>query len=236
MGGVMAIVDDKTVSKIEMRALSSCEQARAVYIQNDQDATAAMKLLCEVVNPLIKEGDELFDPMIAAAYNSHQVAIATKKKAVGGLTAAKLHLRNELGRWAQFVEDREREIRLRLEQEARDKEAQRLEREIVAIEAAGEEDAAEQIQAVLEAPRPALVLPPATVTVAVPGARDVYEAEVINEREFYRAIGDGRIPVTFAQPKQGALNAMARAMQEGFNLPGCRLLKSKDVRSSRGTH
>lgn len=169
------VLEDKkaAVSKIELRALSSIELASAVYITNDQEAAAATELLNEVINPLIREGDELFDPMIAAAYRAHQIATATKKKAVGGLSAAKLHLRNELGRWAQHIEDRERDQRLRDEQEARDKEARRLEREIAAVEAAGEPDAAEQVQAILDAPRPALVLPPSVLTPAapVPGAR-----------------------------------------------------------------
>jgi hypothetical protein len=235
----MATLDDQKadVSKIETRALSTCEWALAFSIQDDADAVAAGKYLNDVINPLIKEGDELFDPMISAAYRAHQVAIGTKKKAVGGLPAAKQHLRNELGRWAQVVEDRERTKRLQDEREAQEKEALRIENEIAAVEAAAEPDAAEQIQAILDSPRPAYTLPPAvmTTTPVVPGARDVYKAEVVNLREFYRAIGDGRIPASLAEPRQSALDAMARTMQEGFNLPGCRLLKSKSVnsRSSR---
>lgn len=237
MGGVTpSVVDARTVSKIEVRALSASEQALSIHIRNDEDSVNALTLLNDVLNPLIKEGEELFNPMIAAAYNAHQVALATKRKAVGGLGDAKEYLRRELASWALVIEDRQRAERLRLEQQARDEEARRQEREIEAIEASGDEDAPEQIQAVLDAPRPALVLPPEAFTVStpIPGARDVFKAEVVNFREFYRAIGDGRIAVTMAEPKQSALDAMARAMGEGFNLPGCRLIKTKSV-SSRST-
>jgi hypothetical protein len=231
----MATLDDQKadVSKIETRALSTCAWALAFAIQNDADAVAADHYLNDVINPLIREGDELFDPMISAAYRAHQVAIATKKKAVGGLPAAKQHLRNELGRWALIVEDRERTERLRIEREAAEAEALRIEREIVAVEAAGEPDAVEQIQAILDSPRPAFTLPPAALgpSMVVPGARDIYRAEAVNLREFYRAIGDGRIPVSLAEPRQSALDAMARTMREGFNIPGWKMIKTKGVNS-----
>ncbi len=69
--------------------------------------------------------------------------------------------------------------------------------------------------------------------VSVPGARDVYTGEVFNLRDFYKAIGDGRVAVSLAEPNHGAINRMAAAMKEGFNLPGCRLLKTKSVNSKR---
>jgi hypothetical protein len=220
-------------SKIETRALSTCEWALAWNIQDDADAIAASNYLNDVINPLIREGDELFDPMIAAAHEAHLVALATKKKAVGKLPAAKQHLRNELGRWALIVEERERTKRLQDEREAEEAEAQRIEREIVAIEERGELDAVEQIQAVLDSPR-AYTLPPAALAAVVPGIRDIYKAEVVNLREFYLAIGQGRIPASLAEPKQTALDSMARTMKEGFNIPGCKLKRSK-LPTSRAT-
>ena len=229
------ILEEKkaAVSKIELRAISICEQAKEIRIATDQDAADATQFLNTVINPLIREGDELFDPMIASAYQTHQIAIQTKKKAVGGLPAAKLFVRNELGRYAQVLEDRARTERLRIEQEARDAEAERIEREIKAVEEAAGPDVVEEVAAILEAPRAAFTLPPQAASAMILGARDVYAAQVVNLRQFYAALGDGSAPVSLADPNQGALNKRAAADKEGFNVPGCRLIKTKSVSSKR---
>jgi hypothetical protein len=225
---------EAAVSKIELRAIAICEQARAIHIATHDDAQDAAALLNQVINPLIREGDELFDPMIASAYQTHQVAIATKRKAVGALPAAKTYVRGELARWQQLLDDQARAERLRLEQIARDEEAARIEREIEAVEAAAGPNVVEEVAAILEAPRPELVMAPALPPPKIDGisGRDVYAAEVVNLREFYRAIGDGRTAVSLAEPRQGDLNRMAAAMKEGFNVAGCRLVKTKSVSSS----
>ena len=221
------------VSKIETRALSACSNAQTLRITSPDEARLAADFLNNVINPLIREGDELFDPLIAAAYRTHQLAIATKKKAVGGLPAAKEIVRGELARWQQKQEELARAEQLRIEQEARDAEAARVEREIEAIEASGDEDAAEQVTAVLEAPRvlelPAVAPPPKIEGVSY---RDVYTAEVVSAKEFYGAIASGRISHALATPNQSALNRMATAMKEGFNLPGCRVIKTKTANSA----
>lgn len=222
------------VSKIELRAVSICDRAKGTLISTDEDAAEATLFLNTVINALIREGDELFDPMIASAYATHQLAIATKRKAVGGLPAAKLFVRQELGRYAQVLEDRARAEQLRIEKEAADAEAARIEREIQAVEQGPSwpEDAAEEVKAILEAPR-ALTLPPAPPPVTIPGARDVYTAEVVNLRTFYTALGNGTAPVSLADPNKGNLNRRATADKEGFSVPGCRLLRSKSVSSKR---
>jgi hypothetical protein len=232
---VIPILEEKkaAVSKIELRAVSICEQAKEIRIATDEDASDATQFLNAVINPLIREGDELFDPMIASAYQTHQIAIQTKKKAVGGLPAAKLFVRNELGRYAQVLEDRARAERLRIEKEAADAEAARIEREIKAVEEAAGPDVVEEVAAILEAPRPAFTLPPAVAPVTIAGARDVYTAEVVNARMFYAALGNGSAPVSLADPNQGNLNRRATADKEGFNVPGCRLIKTKSVSSKR---
>lgn len=231
---VVPIEEKKSaVSKIEQRALSICEEAKGLIIQTDEDALSATEFLNTIINPLIREGDELFDPMIASAYQTHQISIATKRKAVGGLPAAKLHVRNELGRYAQVIDERARVERLRVEAEARQLEAERIEREVIAVEEAAGPDAVEEVAAILEAPRPALTLPPAAARVPILGARDVYTADVVNARTFYAALGNGSAPVSLADPNQGALNKRAAADKEGFNVPGCRLIKSKSISSKR---
>jgi len=221
------------VTKLEVRAVAVCEQAKAFAITTDEEAFDATEFLNKIINPLIREGDELFDPIIASAYQTHQLAISTKRKAVGGLPAAKNLIRTELGRYAQVLEDRERENRLRIEQEARDADAARLEREIAAVETASGPDVQEEVAAILEAPRPALVMPPMAPVISIPGARDVYTAEVVNHRMFYTALGNGSAPVSLADPNQGNLNRRASSDKEGFNVPGCRLIKSKSVSSKR---
>lgn len=223
------------VSKLESRALSICQQARELVITNDEESADASYLLNNIVGALMREADDLFDPMIEAAHRSHRMAIDTKKKALAGLPDAKDVIRKKLAAWAQQVEDIRREARLRAEQEAREADAARIEREVAAIEEAGEPDAALDVQAVLDAPR-ALTMPPAAVEplpAPVPGARDVYTAEVTNLRQFFAGLADGRVPGSFVKIDQAALNRRATADREGFSLPGCKLLKTKSVVSTR---
>ena len=224
------------VSRIEIRALSICDRAKVFRISSDEDATEASRFLNTVINVLIKEGDDLFDPMIASAYQTHQLAIATKRKAVGGLPAAKQSIRGELGKYAQLLEDRARAERLQIEREAREADARRLELELEAVEAmaVAPEEMAAEVAAILEAPR-ALTLPPAAqVTMSIPGARDVYTGVVVNLKMLCAAIGNGEVPTSMIEVNQGNLNRRATSDKEGFNIPGCRLEKTKSVTSKRG--
>ena len=229
--------NESAVVRIEVRALSICDRAKVLRIVDDEGASEASAFLNFVINPLIKEGDELFDPMIASAYQTHQMAIATKRKAVGGLPVAKQLIRAELGRYAQIIEDRARAERLRIEREAREADARRLELELEAVEAmsiAPAEMAAE-VAAIMEAPR-AMTLPPSAVGfMSIPGARDVYSAVVVNLKLLCAAIGVGEVPVSLIDANQGNLNRRAASDKEGFNIPGCRLEKTKSVSSKRSS-
>lgn len=227
--------NESAVVRIEVRALSICDRAKVLRIVDDEGASEASAFLNFVINPLIKEGDELFDPMIASAYQTHQMAIATKRKAVGGLPVAKQLIRAELGRYAQIIEDRARAERLRIEREAREADARRLELELEAVEAmsiAPAEMAAE-VAAIMEAPRAMTLPPPAVGFMSIPGARDVYSAVVVNLKLLCAAIGVGEVPVSLIDANQGNLNRRAASDKEGFNIPGCRLEKTKSVSSKR---
>ena len=227
--------NESAVVRIEVRALSICDRAKVLRIVDDEGASEASAFLNSVINPLIKEGDELFDPMIASAYQTHQMAIATKRKAVGGLPVAKQLIRAELGRYAQIIEDRARAERLRIEREAREADARRLELELEAVEAmsiAPAEMAAE-VAAIMEAPRAMTLPPPAVGFMSIPGARDVYSAVVVNLKLLCAAIGVGEVPVSLIDANQGNLNRRAASDKEGFNIPGCRLEKTKSVSSKR---
>jgi hypothetical protein len=54
-------------------------------------------------------------------------------------------------------------------------------------------------------------------------ARNVYKARVVNKLELVKAVAEGRAPATCVEPNQQALDGMARALKEGFVLPGCEL-------------
>jgi hypothetical protein len=191
---------------------------------------------------------DVFDPVVAAAFAAHRVAVEQRKSLLVHANSAEHTLKQRMAHFEQEQARRRREAeeaaareRERLEREERERvaiEEQRLRREAeerrlveaVAAEASGDRTRAE---ALLEAPvLVASVVPRPVFVAATPVApprldgisfREQWSAEVVSLAELVQAVASGRAPITLLKPDEVALNAMARALKGAMAVPGVRV-------------
>lgn len=92
------------------------------------------------------------------------------------------------------------------------------------VDVPAEAMSAEEINAIVESEQAILATPEPVVRQA-PAVRYVYSADVVSLPELVRGVADGVVSISAIEPSMPTLNRLAAAMKEGFNVPGCRLLK-----------
>jgi hypothetical protein len=113
---------------------------------------------------------------------------------------------------------REAEARARAAAEA---ERRRLEEQAKRQEARGNPEAAETTREIAQS-----VTTPIAAPVERPAGlsmRKTYRAKVVDHLELVKAVAEGKAPLNLITPNQSALDGMARALKESFQVPGCRL-------------
>lgn len=212
---------------VSTRMLSMTEQADCLVINSESTYRSASSLLL-VVKDLQKEIMGFFAPLKKAAQESHRKLCAAEKEKVEPLIDIErkvktrmLEYETEQRRQKAEQERKLREEARKIEEEARLKEAERLEAE-------GRQREAERL---IDAP---IFTPPVTVAPPTPRVqgvsfREVWGAEVVNLVALCKAIGDGTVPASYVSANMPTLNARARADKDGFSVPGCRAVVSKQV-------
>ena len=215
------------VVEIEERTRGWAAEASVMTVRTPDAYRRAADLLL-AVKDLRKQLNEAYDDNIADAHRAHKNLVAKKASFEAPLVAAERTLKTRMMDYQREQEQvrREQEARLRaearkIEEEARIREATRLENE-------GRQKEAERL---IEAP---IFTPPVTVAPPTPkvqgiSVRETWACEVDDLRALCRAIADGSAPTSYVTPAMPALNAIARAQKEGFNVPGCRAVVSKQV-------
>lgn len=212
---------------VSSRMLTMSEQADALLIDSESTYRAASSFLLGIKD-LQKEVMGFFAPLKKAAQDSHKRLCAAEKEKVEPLIDVERKVKTRMLAYEteqrRLAAERERKLReeaRKIEEEARLKEAERLEAE-------GRQREAERL---IDAP---IFTPPVTVAPPTPRVqgvsfREVWSAEVDDLRALCRAIADGSAPTSYVTPAMPALNAVARAQKEGFSVPGCRAVVSKQV-------
>jgi hypothetical protein len=165
------------------KALSIPEEAALLRISDQASMDAVNAFIGERIDPLLKEADEVFDPIITAAHQAHKTALAGKAKVSAPLNAARALLKTMAGNFIHdqnaaveserrcqqaIADEKARQERIaadnerRRRQEIADREAaERREREVEEAEAQGAP--VEIVQAIIDAPlesEPVYVPPP----------------------------------------------------------------------------
>lgn len=216
------------LQELETRALSWPERAQGIAIRDQVSYQTAANLLLDIA-ALKKEIVSHHEPIKKAAFEAHRAAVAAEKRLLDPLQQAETILKRGIGAWEMEQE------RIRLEEQRRaEEETQRAEEQLRLEMAAQAEDegappeVAEQIlQTPLPIPKP--VVAPTFNRVAGVSTRQNWRAEVTDIRALCKAVAEGRASVQFVQPNLPALNQVARAMKETFNIPGCRAVPDTTV-------
>lgn len=151
------------------------------------------------------------------------------------LASLEKSIKAEIVKYDDFLEDQRRKA------EAEERERQRKERERLEAEAAERdrlkaeaEENGDDIDdlfsgGVDDTPIPVVPAIPVPETPKIEGAsfRTKYTAEVVDVLALCRAIADCKIAPNLISVNQSALNKMASALEENFNIPGCKLNREK---------
>lgn len=153
-----AIISPDEVAKLVPQVVS---QAQAITIANADDHEMACAFLTFVATRK-KQIDEVFDPIVKKAHETHKEAVAQKKKVLDPLVMAEANVKGKI-----VTYDAEQQ-RLRKEREDAEAAALRQQQQEAAIaeaqelEASGDKELADLVlETAAAAPPPVVVLPPA---------------------------------------------------------------------------
>ncbi len=206
-----------TPETLEIQTVTIATLAKSLRVKDQRTMDLAGRLLTDQIKPLIKEANEVFDPVIYSAHASHKVALAAKAKVTKPLLEAEHLLKAAVG--AYIIEEQRRRTaeaeRLLREQE------EQIEAEIVAAEAEGE------VYVETFMPLPVVTPPPMPSGIST---QERWYAEVVSIRELAAAVGAGQQPeellIGLDRYDTGlsspALNKMATALRSALSIPGVR--------------
>lgn len=225
------------IDAIIKQSAERSQQALAIRVMNQATHTSASEALTEIVKAKDR-AMTLLDPFRALLYDAYTVANNHKKAAIEPLEGGINHLKRQLNAY-EFEQEQIRQRKLREEQQRAEEEARRLQEQQSqqltlaemqdALESGDTQKAEELAQKPIEVPRPYVAPAPIEPTFEAPkgqGTRANWKVneETANMVEFMTAVKTGKLDVAVAAKYVKfdfpALNKMAKAQQEAFNVPG----------------
>ena len=181
----------------------------AVAIKNDASYRDAAEYLIQVKG-FRKRVEEVFGPIVKSSHAAWKAACDLRKKADSPLDQAETILQPALDKFRRAQEAIRAEKEAKLQAEARKRaEDERLAAAIEADKNGKSEEAEALIQAPVQAP--VVVLPKATPKVEGASVRRTWKARVTNAY---------LIPREYLMVDEAKLNSVAKALKEGFSVPG----------------
>ena len=214
--------------ELETKALSWPAKAQTIAITNQQTYNDAAEFVVHIVG-LRKRIVEHHAPIKTATHKAHKEAVKAEKKLLDPLAQAETIIKRALSAW-----DTEQD-RLRREAQRKLDEAQRKTEEQAQLDLAmeAEESGAteETVTEILETPvvAPAIVAAPTFQKASGVSTRQTWKAEVVDIKLLCKAIAEGWVAPNMVQANMVALNQMARAMKQSFNVPGCKAVPENSV-------
>lgn len=221
MASETATAEPQEIEVLEEAALAWPDRAKAIVISDQPSYDKAALVLGDIVD-LRKKIIAHHKPIKEATNNAHKTAVAAEKKLLEPIQNAERIIKDAIGDW-----DREQQ-RLLQEEQRKLQEAQRKADEEARLALAAEAEAngapEETVDEILETTvvQPALVVQPTYQAARGVSTQQRWKAQVTDIKALCRAIADGKAAVTLVQANMPALNNMARAMRESFNIAGCK--------------
>lgn len=204
------------------------EEAQAIQIVNQ----ATYDQACDVAKRAVgarKNIKEKLEPGKTAAHTAWKEWVSLETEMLALVTGAERIAKGKIGEWNAEQERLRREEEARLAAEARKREE---EEKLQAAEAAEADDAVEEeIEAILEepAPREAVVAPPTYQQSAGVSTKVNWKGEVTHLPTFIQFVAANPQFTNLLKVDPAALNALARAQKQMFNIHGAKAVKSTNV-------
>jgi len=220
-------VEDKNVVVIERKTQDLTKQATAIVIKDQLQYGRANNFL-RAVKDLQKEIHATFDPIVAAAYKTHQEATSKRKEHLMPAVSAEIVVKNKMIVYSdeqeakRIAEQRKIDAKARVEEEKKRKE---LEARAEKWAAKGKIAKAEELQEQAE-----------EVEVVAPVvAPKVEKVKGVSYKENWSAIvvDETKVPREYLQVNTMALNRIAKATKGSIKIPGVEW-KMEKILASRG--
>lgn len=205
--------------EIKQEALSVVERATAIKIVDQVSYDQASTLLLDVVKPMRSRWAEYWENLRASTYKAYQQVLGKIKEVDLPLENAEKKLKDAIRDWdlkqTSIQQERQREAQRKAEA---DEAARRLEESVFAEESG----AVEEAEAIMSAPSTAVAAPvePTYQRAAGLSNRENWKARVTDIKALCKAIGAGKVPVTYVEANMSVLNARAKADKQTLEIPG----------------
>lgn len=228
------------------------ERAKALVVNDDASYQVGAALLGDIKG-LRRKVDQTLDPIIEAAHRTHKQALASKKEVEAPLVLAENTIKSAMAAHVERVEAERRRVEREAQEAARKAEQERLAAEAAArkaAEVAARENArpatqakvdiaaeearvrAEQAQAEAQRRLDAAVAAAPKPAASGAAAATTWSAQVVDMGALIEFIAVNPQYRNLVLPNETALNALARAQKEGFNMPGVRAVSKVNIRTT----
>ena len=223
------------IEVIKSEALTIPEKAKLILVK-DAETMAAANSFFLTIKGLRKKIGEALDPLIAANFQAHKVAVAKKKELEAPLVLAEGWLNSQISNYHQEQEkirraEENRLLKIALEEEAarRKKAEEEKLAQAALLEAAGAKDEADQLvsEAIQETEAPVIIEQPKATT---PKVEMNGMAMVTNWK--FRVTNDNLIPRQYLSVDESKIGAIVRSQKENTNIPGIQVYPETKARST----
>lgn len=234
-----AILEFPERDTVKNEALTWPQRARAAAITSIESYTAAAELL-KAIKALRVKIAETFDPHVKRAHEAHRALVKEKADAEAPLTEAELILKRSLTAYDDEQRRIARERQAKADREAREQEEQRRLDQAAAMEKEGNEfgDVAlvAEANALISEPVVAVAAPVEKATPKVAGIayRTTYSAQVVDILALVRHVAANPQLLPLLSANMPALNGQARSLKAALQLPGVKVIETRDVAAGRG--
>lgn len=216
------VISPAEVAKLIPAVVSQAQQISIASTEDYEDACTFLQFIAGRK----KQVDEVFDPIVKKAHETHKEAVAQKKKVMDPLVMAELTVK---GKVRSYSDEQERirkaeEIRLQAEAKAAADAAALV--EAAQLEAQGDKELADLvIENAASAPAPVVVLPPATPRVSGVSTRSNWKfryrnGELASLKELVQAAAKDDSLLAYLTHKDTAIGPVVKAQKSLTNIPG----------------
>jgi len=203
------MIEQGKVTEIEQRIEIQARSTRSILIHDsDSYGTAAARLVD--IKGVRKQVDEMFDPAVKAAYESHRKMVALKRQFTDRLDTVERDLK---GRMISYQNEQKRiadERESQLRESLRKKEEEEKLATAIRLEETGDKEGADAVMQE-EVVVPSVIVQP-----------DIPQTDGISTRKVwkFRIVDAAKIPAQFLCVDEKKLGAYARSMRETAAVPG----------------
>ena len=214
----------ETIKDIETEAIAIPEQARALQVTSNETYQTAGNMLIQIKG-LRKKIGEVFRPMKAAAVKAHKAVLEQERIADAPLVKAENIIKPALAKWDYDQEQIRRQAEIKAQAAAKEAEDKRKLDEAVALEQAGDKEAADEV---MDEP---VYVPPVIVAKTVPKVAGMH----FTKRWVFEVTDVSKVPRQYLSINEKAIRKVVEGLKGATQIPGVRAYQTTGV-SGRGQH